>query len=75
MQAGGRPHPTLAWFRDWEERGFSMNALYKELGISKQAVHQYARRQGVFDEQVHQLVLEADELRGVHPGCGAAAAR
>ena len=47
-----------------------MNALYKELGISKQAVHQYARRQGIFDEQVHQLVLEADELRGVHPGCG-----
>lgn len=47
-----------------------MNALYKSLDISKQAVHQYARRQRVFDYQVSQLVLEADELREVHPGCG-----
>lgn len=47
-----------------------MNALYESLDISKQAVHQYARRQRVFDTQVSQLVLEADELRGAHPGCG-----
>lgn len=63
-------HLALAWFRDQQERGFTMNTLYKELGISKQAVHQYARRQGVFDQQVSALILEADELRAAHPGCG-----
>ena len=47
-----------------------MNALYKELNISKQAVHQYAQRQRIFDTQVSQLVLEADELRSAHPSCG-----
>ena len=47
-----------------------MNALYKELNISKQAVHRYAHRQKAFDEQVSQLILEADELRRMHPGCG-----
>ena len=47
-----------------------MNALYESLDISKQAVHQYAGRQRVFDSQVSQLILEADELRSAHPGCG-----
>ena len=52
-----------------------MNALYESLAVSKQAVHQYVQRQRVFDTQVNQLILEADDLRSVHPGCGAAAAR
>ena len=47
-----------------------MNALYDHIGISKQAVHQYAKRQAVYDQQVERLVLEADELRKLHPGCG-----
>ena len=47
-----------------------MNQLYSTVGISKQAVHQYAVRQTVFDQQLAQLVLEADELRKDHPGCG-----
>jgi transposase InsO family protein len=44
--------------------------LYKEIGISKQAVSQYAKRQKVFDYNVHNLIVEAEELRKEHPGCG-----
>ncbi len=47
-----------------------MNKLYKEIGISKQAVSQYAKRQKVFDYNVHNLIFEAQELRKEHPGCG-----
>ena len=49
---------------------FSLNALYKEVGLSKQAVLQYGTRQKIFDQKVGQMVLEADELREDHPGCG-----
>lgn len=47
-----------------------MNKLYTAVGISKQAVHQYDARQKVFDKKVIQLILEAEELREDHPGCG-----
>jgi transposase-like protein len=47
-----------------------MNRLYAAIGISKQAVSQYAKRQSVFDSKIDQLVLEADDLREDHPGCG-----
>lgn len=47
-----------------------MNQLYKTIGISKQAVSQYAQRQVIFDNRVCQLILEADDLREDHPGCG-----
>jgi len=47
-----------------------MNLLYKTIGISKQSVHQYYKRQTVFDEKVNGLIIEADELRAEHPGCG-----
>lgn len=49
---------------------YSLNQLYRIIGISKQAVHQYARRQKVFDQQFSDLLIEADELRKAHPGCG-----
>ncbi len=49
---------------------YSMNALYKVAGISKQAVYQYAQRQAVLDEQVTLLLSEAEQLREEHPGCG-----
>ena len=49
---------------------FSLNSLYRETGLSKQAVAQYNVRQTVFDNKVAQMVLEADELREDHPGCG-----
>lgn len=49
---------------------FSLNMLYREIGISKQAVSQYDKRQKAFDENIKQLMFEADELRAEHPGCG-----
>lgn len=47
-----------------------MNQLYRCIGISKQAVHMYAKHQAVFDQKIYQLMLAADELRLEHPGCG-----
>ncbi len=49
---------------------YSLNQLYSSIGITKQAVHQYARCQKCFDAQVAQMVVEADELREDFPGCG-----
>lgn len=47
-----------------------MNQLFHTIGISKQAVQQYAQRQTTFEKKLERLVLEADELRTAHPGCG-----
>ena len=47
-----------------------MNQLYKIVGVSKQAVNQYSKRQTVFDKNVRNLIIEAEELREEHPGCG-----
>ncbi|WP_282032382.1 IS3 family transposase, partial [Aequorivita sinensis] len=44
--------------------------LYATVGISKQAVSHYNTRQKTFDKKVKQMMLEADELRADHPGCG-----
>lgn len=49
---------------------YSLNQLYKTLGISKQAVSQYQKRQGIFDAKLLELISQADELRAEHPGCG-----
>lgn len=49
---------------------YSLNSLYREVGISKQAVSQYMHRQRMFDSKVEELVLAADLLREEHPGCG-----
>ncbi|KFF21417.1 hypothetical protein, partial [Chryseobacterium sp. JM1] len=47
-----------------------MNMFYRSIGISKQAVHQQAKRQEKFDTKLAALILDADELRREHPGCG-----
>ena len=49
-----------------------MNQIYQVIGISKQAVSQYANRQVVFDQKIQCLMLEAEELRRDHPDCGVA---
>lgn len=49
---------------------YSLNQLYKTVGISKQAVYRYQKRQETFDHKMLQLTIEADELRKEHPGCG-----
>jgi transposase InsO family protein len=47
-----------------------MSQLYKYVGITRQAIDQYRRRQEVFDNRVLGLLSEAEELRKEHPGCG-----
>ena len=47
-----------------------MNKLYKTIGVSKQAVYQYTKRQHIFDDKLSNLMTEAEELRDEHPGCG-----
>lgn len=47
-----------------------MNQLYKVIGVSKQGVNQYAKRQQAFDDKTQALLYEAEELRKEHPGCG-----
>jgi putative transposase len=47
-----------------------MSLFYKTVGISKQGVHQYCKRQAMFDEKINRLIIEVDELRAEHPGCG-----
>jgi len=40
------------------------------LGISKQAVFQYLKREDVFYAKLEELIVLVDELRSEHPGCG-----
>jgi putative transposase len=47
-----------------------MNQLYKNIGVSKQAIAQYKLRQDLFDGSIMQLMLEVQQLRLDHPGCG-----
>jgi putative transposase len=49
---------------------FSLNMLYRILGISRQAVHQQKLKQDEFDNKLSDLLIEVDELRSAHPGCG-----
>ncbi|WP_438967305.1 IS3 family transposase [Flavobacterium sp.] len=44
--------------------------MFKVLNISKQAVNQYQKRQSDFDKKMNCLLIEAEELRAEHPGCG-----
>lgn len=48
----------------------SLSQLYKAIDISKQAVYQYQGRQKVFDQKISNLLIEVEELRSEHPGCG-----
>jgi transposase InsO family protein len=50
--------------------GFSLNELYRAIGVSKQAVLQEEKRQEVFDGRMRVLLAEVDALREEHPGCG-----
>lgn len=47
-----------------------MNSLYGVIGVSKQAVAQQKERQDRFDVQVTILMMEVEDLRSEHPGCG-----
>jgi len=47
-----------------------MTQLYKYIGVSRQAIDQYGKRQEAFDSRVLCLLSEVEELRKEHPGCG-----
>ena len=47
-----------------------MNSLYSAVGISKQAVHKHKQCETLFCTRLDALIIEADVLRGEHPGCG-----
>lgn len=49
---------------------YSLNMLYKVLGITKQAVIKYAKGQVLFEMRMHELMVQVDEIRESHPGCG-----
>jgi|SRR5690625_4063545 len=49
---------------------YSLNSLYRVVGVSKQAVHQSWRRQQVFDMELVDLAEQVDLIRKDHPGCG-----
>jgi len=63
-------HRTIEYFRSKPFLGYSMNALYKVIGVSKQAVHQHAKQQQEFTLKLTELILLADHIRDEHPGCG-----
>lgn len=50
--------------------GYSMNELYKVAEISKQAFSKQTIKEKEFQVKLGALLLEADILRQVHPGCG-----
>jgi putative transposase len=47
-----------------------MNAIYQVGGVSKQAVHKWNDRQENDRFLLEELVVQADEVRAIHPGCG-----
>jgi transposase InsO family protein len=47
-----------------------MSEVYHITGLSKQAVHQHIKRLEEFNQKLSGLVVEVDELRSEHPGCG-----
>lgn len=49
---------------------YSLNSLYSEIGISKQAVYQYDKRQKIFNDKMFNIIELADLIRKEHPGCG-----
>ena len=47
-----------------------MRAIYKIAGISKQAAHKYFKHEDELSKKLSDLLIEVDELREEHPGCG-----
>lgn len=49
-----------------------MNSLFGILGLSKQSVHQSRLRYRKFEEELQELIIQVDQIRSEHPGCGVA---
>ena len=49
---------------------YTLKSVYQVAGLSKQAVHQYRRRQEQLAISLEELLGKVDEVRREHPGCG-----
>ena len=49
---------------------YSLNSLYRVVGISKQAVAQQIREQENFEVNFFEIMVQVDIIRADHPGCG-----
>jgi len=47
-----------------------MSSLYKVIGITKQAVYNYSKKQLIYEQKLRDLIIQAEQLRKAHPGCG-----
>jgi len=47
-----------------------MKAIYKIAGVSKQAAYKYFKHEDDLSNKLSGLLIEVDELRKDHPGCG-----
>lgn len=50
--------------------GYSLNELYAQIGITRQAVHQHFQRESLMEERLDELMPEVEAIRFEHPGCG-----
>ena len=49
---------------------YSLNSLFTVVGVSKQSNHQYNKRTEDYYRELSDLIIQADALRAIHPGCG-----
>lgn len=47
-----------------------MRSIYKIARVSKQAAHKYFKHEDELSKKLSDLLVEADELKEEHPGCG-----
>lgn len=61
----------MQWFRENRKIiPFSLNNLYKSIGISKQAAYKQAIRMIQLKLQTYELLCQVSLIREEHPGCG-----
>jgi len=60
---------TLYWFWNNREKvNFSLNSLYENRDLTKQAMHDWLSRQIVKEEEWHQMIPLIYQIREEHPG-------
>jgi len=58
----------VIYFREQRSSyNFSLNAMYKAVGYSKQAIHQYIGRSNTYKEEVYHIVELIRQIRKDHP--------
>lgn len=58
----------MIYFREQRSSyNFSLNAMYKAVGYSKQAIHQYIGRSNTYKEEVYHIVELIRQIRKDHP--------